>query len=101
MLPRMIPDPAQYALRRDADPLGHRVHRQAQAVEFDRMALQRRRLAARLGTGELPATTPASPALPAARVTRPDQHRATAGRAGIRTLVHHRLHRSSSPKPGR
>jgi hypothetical protein len=31
---RMLAHPAQHALRRDADVLGHRVHRQTQAVEL-------------------------------------------------------------------
>ena len=50
---RMIAHPAQHGLRRDADVLGDRVHRQAQAVKLDRMPLQRRRLATRFRAGEL------------------------------------------------
>src|SRR3954447_21610433 len=88
---RVIPDPAQHALRRDPDALGHGVHRQAQAIKLDRVLLHLHWLAARRGARELPAAARALalPALPAAGMAGPDQHRPAAGRAGLRTLVHH------------
>jgi hypothetical protein len=71
---RVIPDPAQSALGRDPDALGHRVHRQAQAIKLDRVPLHLHRLAARRGARELPAAARALalPALPAAGMAGPD-----------------------------
>src|SRR4051794_37575982 len=88
---RVIPDPAQHALRRDPDALGHRIHRQAQAIQLDRVPLHLHRLAARRGARELPAAARALalPALPPAGMAGPDQHRPAASRAGFRALVHH------------
>src|SRR3982750_4006015 len=83
---RVIPDPEQHALRRDPDALGHRVHRQAQAIQLDRVPLHLHWLAARRGARELPtaARALALPALPAAGMAGPDQHRPAAGRDGPR-----------------
>src|SRR3712207_2983805 len=88
---RVIPTPAQHALRRDPDAFGHRVHRQAQAIKLDRVPLHRHRLAARRSARELPAAARALalPTLPAAGMAGPDQHRPAADRAGFRALVHH------------
>src|SRR4051812_29167727 len=71
---RVIPDPAQHALRRDPDALGYRVHRQAQAIKLDRMPLHLSWRAARRGARELPtaARALALPALPATGMAGPD-----------------------------
>src|SRR5215217_8771868 len=73
------------------DALGYRVHRQAQAIKLDRVPLHLHWRATRRGAGELPtaARALARPALPAAGMAGPDQHRPAAGGAGLRALVHH------------
>jgi hypothetical protein len=91
---RVPAQPAHHALRRDADLLADRVHRQAGAVQRDRCPLHRGRLAARRGAGEPPAAILAPPTLSAAGMTRSDQRGSAACRASLRVLRHHHLHRS-------
>jgi len=101
MIPSMTPDPTHHTLRRDAQALADRVDRQARTVEAHRLALEGYWLAAWLGAGERPAAALAAPALPPAGVTRSDQFRAGAYRAGIRTFCHRSLHRAHLPARAR
>src|SRR3954447_2437639 len=60
-------------------------------IQLDRVPLHLHQLAARRGARELPAAARALalPALPAAGMAGPDQHRPAADGAGFRALVHH------------
>lgn len=70
-----------------------RAHRQARAVERDRVPLHRRRLAARRRARELSPAALAAPALPASGVPRPAHMTAAArrARARLRVVRHDRL----------